>query len=83
MRRTGDDTAWRGKGSGGRTGLARPCLGLGGGESLPKLLASAAVNVLHFPYFLQRATRKIAVMAGHHGGRVPPERPAMVLAPPI
>lgn len=83
--RPGDDTAWQGEGSGGRTGLASPFLGLGGGESLPKLLASAAVDVLHFPYFLQRVTRKIAVMAGHHGGSLPPKRPAMVLAgaPPI
>lgn len=83
--RPGDDTAWQSEGSGGHTGLARPCLGLGGGQSLPEPLASAAVDVLHFPYFLQRATRKMAVMAGHHGGSLPPERPAVVLAgaPPI
>lgn len=84
MGRPGDDTAWRNEGSGGRTGLARPCLGLGGGESLPEPLTSAAVDVLHFPYFLQRPPGRWLSWQDTMVG-LPPERPAVVLAgaPPI
>lgn len=73
--RTGDDTAWQSEGLWwlgwvvSHAGQASPCLGLSGGggrEGLPKLLTPLAVNVFHFPSFLQRATRK-----SHCHGRIP------------
>lgn len=65
---------------GSLTGQARPHLGLSGGEGLPKLLAPPAINVLHFPEFLQRAAR---MSCGP--GRTPEMPPILVLAwaPPI
>lgn len=53
----------RGVDSSGRAWAMLPISGdrLSGGKSLPKFLTPPAVNVFHFPEFLQRASGKVGI----------------------